>query len=97
MNCQKVHIKNAQLRDLTTLILIDKATRLRIVNLEQARTIFNARVIGVILIGVPGLDKLLACGLQLYPHIGFVHELRPLSAPRSASQKALRDRINSGI
>ena len=73
-------IKDMELRDPTTLILIDEADRLRTASLEQVRAIFDAGEIGVILIGMPGLEKRLARYPQFYSRIGFVHEFRPLSA-----------------
>ena len=72
--------KELQMIDPTTLILIDEADRLRMASLEQVRAIFDAGEIGVILIGMPGLEKKLARYPQFYSRIGFVHEFRPLAA-----------------
>ena len=44
------------------------------------RAIFDVGEIGVILIGIPGLEKKLARYPQFYSRIGFVHEFRPLAA-----------------
>jgi DNA transposition AAA+ family ATPase len=72
-------IKELQIRDPTTLILVDEADRLRMASLEQVRAIFDAGEISVILIGMPGLEKRLARYPQFYSRIGFVHEFRPLA------------------
>jgi hypothetical protein len=72
--------KELHLCDPTTLILVDEADRLRMASLEQIRAIFDAGEIGVILIGMPGLEKRLARYPQFYSRIGFVHEFRPLAA-----------------
>lgn len=83
-------IKDTQLRDPTTLILVDEADRLRMASLEQVRAIFDAGEIGLILIGMPGLEKRLARYPQFYSRIGFVHEFRPLDAA------AIRQLLNDG-
>lgn len=72
--------KELRIADPTTLILIDEADRLRMPSLEQVRAIFDAGGIGLILIGMPGLEKRLARYPQFYSRIGFVHEFRPLAA-----------------
>jgi len=50
-------IKDARIADPTTLILIDEADRLRMASLEQVRAIFDASGVGIVLIGMPGLEK----------------------------------------
>lgn len=65
--------------NLVEMLIFDEAERLSITALEYIRDIFDRKGVGVILIGMPGMEKRLGRFPQFYSRVGFAHHYRALT------------------
>ena len=60
------------------LMIIDEAERLSTSAVDYLRDIFDRTTIGLMFIGMPGIEKRMTRYPQLYSRVGFAHHYRPL-------------------
>jgi DNA transposition AAA+ family ATPase len=68
-----------QLQGNVELIIVDESERLTATGFEVLRGRYDRDQIGLILIGMPGLEKQFSRYPQFYSRVGFAHEYRALS------------------
>jgi DNA transposition AAA+ family ATPase len=83
---KRYQTKERPVSDPTTLILVDEADRLQMNSLEQMRSIFDEGSAGMVLIGMPGIEK----RIVRFPSVLLAHRVRArVSSSRCGSSSRI--------
>jgi len=78
----KPDYRGSKSKGLVEILIFDEAERLSMTALEFIRTIFDRTGVGVILVGMPGMEKRISRYQQLYSRVGFAHHYRALTGDK---------------
>ncbi|WP_342042857.1 hypothetical protein [Bacillus sp. OTU2372] len=67
-----------RLKEMVDLVIVDEDDRLKLPGIEVLRELFDDTEIGMVMIGMPGMQRKLSRYPQLYSRIGFSHEYKTL-------------------
>jgi DNA transposition AAA+ family ATPase len=86
----------SQGQPLVEMLIFDEAERLSMTALKCIRAMFDRTGVGVILIGMPGMEKRLSRYPQLYSRGGCAHHYRPLQDNVHAQTRILHQLAQEG-
>ncbi|PEJ29306.1 ATP-binding protein [Peribacillus butanolivorans] len=67
-----------RLKEMVDLVIVDEVDRLKLPGIEVLRELFDDTDIGIVMIGMPRMQRKLSRYPQLYSRIGFSHEYKML-------------------
>ena len=76
----RIHERRKPLLERIELVIIDEVERLKYAAIEHLRDLFDRNDIGLIFIGMPGIEKRMSYFPQLYSRVGFAHQYPPLQS-----------------